>query len=255
MAERLPREAGWGELVEGPLLSTHHDPVLRFDGATWEEYLASRSKNFREQVRRARAQARPRARPVVQARRRPRPPARRHGGRCSGSTASAGGRRPRGCSTVAGADFHRELAPAALRAGWLRLWLAEIGGEPVAAWYGFRFGGDEWYYQAGRDRRFDDLSLGFVMLAHTMREACGEGARAYHFLAGAEEYKSRFTQEDPGAESRLIASRPLAAAGRLALSVGYALPASARRRVMGMAGRGVRGHQSTRRMPGSSSPL
>src|SRR5204862_6229605 len=108
------------------------------------------------------------------------------------------------------AAFHREFAAVALEQGWLRLWLAEIDGEPVAAWYGWRFAGDEFYFQAGRDTRFDEYSVGFVLMVHTLREACRDGVDTYHFLAGDEAYKGRFTSEDPGAETRLLGSRPIA---------------------------------------------
>lgn len=61
---------------------------------------------------------------------------------------------------------------------------------------GFRFGGWEWYYQAGRDRAFDRLSVGTVLLAHTIRAAMEDGARGYSFLRGGEEYKFRFTDDE-----------------------------------------------------------
>jgi CelD/BcsL family acetyltransferase involved in cellulose biosynthesis len=238
LAERLPREGGWAELVDGTLVSSHHDPVLRFEGRSWEEVLAARSKNFREQVRR-------RERRLVReldlsfrlADDPDRLPTdlealfRLHGARWGEETT--------GVFSGPGADFHREFAAVALQRGWLRLWLAEIDGKPVAAWYGLRFGGAEWYYQAGRDPSFDRLSLGFVMLAHTVREACRDGADSYHFLAGAEEYKSRFAAEDPGSESRLLGSGPLARAAKLGISVGFALPPGVRRGMMRVARRGA----------------
>jgi CelD/BcsL family acetyltransferase involved in cellulose biosynthesis len=117
----------------------------------------------------------------------------------------------------------------------LRLWFAEIGGQQVAAWYGWRFAGAEWYYQAGRDPRWDNYSLGFVTLVHTVREACRDGVSAYHFLAGPDTYKWRFAQEDPGAESRLLSSGPIAGIASLAVRAADTLPASARQRVLRMA--------------------
>jgi CelD/BcsL family acetyltransferase involved in cellulose biosynthesis len=235
LAERMPNEQGWGPLVGGPVISTHHDPVLRFDGMSWDEFLASRSKNFRDQVRR-------RERKIV----------RETGlsfrladdpGRLTADIDSLfrlhslrWGEETTGVFEDAGPDFHRAFAADALRRGWLRLWLAEIGGETVAAWYGWRFGGAEWYYQAGRDRRFDKLSLGFVLLSHTLREACNDGVAAYHFLLGDEEYKGRFTKEDPGSESRLVGPAAGGGAGALAIGLAGSLPNAARRRVMRISG-------------------
>jgi CelD/BcsL family acetyltransferase involved in cellulose biosynthesis len=227
-AERLPSGDGWGDLVGGRLITAGPDPVLRVDGMTWEDFLASRSRNFRDQTRR-------RERKLVREQglsfRLCDEPERvradmdtlfkLHSARWRGETT--------GVFEGPGADFHREFAQAALAAGWLRLWLAEIGGEPVAAWYGWRFAGSEWYYQAGRDTRFDRYSLGFVLLAHTVREAIGDGVDAYRFLAGGEEYKWRFAQEDPGAESRLLGTGVAAGAARVAVRVGLSLPAPLRR--------------------------
>ena len=48
------------------------------------------------------------------------------------------------------ASFHHDFAAESLGRGWLRLWLAEIDGVPVAAWYGWRFAGAEWKTADGR---------------------------------------------------------------------------------------------------------
>lgn len=211
IAERLPRAHGWGELLGGRVIGEGHDPTLRFEGRSWEQYLAARSRNFRSQVRR-------RERRLVDEHglrfrlcddpqrlaEDMRTLFRLHGLRWqSAATGVFAGRR---------AEFHLEFAAIAQRRGWLRLWIAEIDDEPVAAWYGWRFAGDEWYFQAGRDPRHDELGLGWALLAHSVRAACEDRAAAYHFLAGDEAYKQRFTDEDPGSESRLLAA---GAAGRL----------------------------------------
>jgi CelD/BcsL family acetyltransferase involved in cellulose biosynthesis len=232
VAEKLPAGDGWGELLGGRLLACHPDPVLRCDGMSWDEFLASRSRNFRDQARR-------RERKLVRETGlsfrlcddSDRLPAdmdalfRLHSERWGGESS--------GVFDGRGAAFHREFAAAAFDAGLLRLWLAEIEGETVAAWYGWRFAGSEWYYQAGRDTRFDRYSLGFVLLAHSVREAMNDGVDAYRFLHGGEEYKGRFTEEDTGAESRLIGSGPAAALVRAAIGVSRRLPPALRARIRG----------------------
>lgn len=92
--------------------------------------------------------------------------------------------------------FHREFATLAFNRGWLRLWFLELDGAPAAAWYGFRFGTVESYYQAGRDLRYEHLSIGSVLLAHSIREALNDGMHEYRFLRGREDYKYRFAHED-----------------------------------------------------------
>jgi CelD/BcsL family acetyltransferase involved in cellulose biosynthesis len=89
----------------------------------------------------------------------------------------------------------------------------ELDQRPVAIWYGFRFAGVEWYYQAGWDPAFAAGSVGFVLLAHTIRAALNDGAGAYWFLRGGEEYKARFAEEDAGIETLLV---PRGVRGRLA---------------------------------------
>ncbi len=230
IAERLPGGQGWEELLGGRRLGTHPDPVLPLKGVTWDDLLASRSRNFRQQVRR-------RERKLVEEHglvfRLCDDPARleadldalvrlhslRWGGESSGVFDGARG------------EFQREFAAAAQRRGWLRLWIAEIGGEAVAAWYGWRFAGSEWYYQAGRDPRFDDLSLGFVLLAHTVREAANDGVDAYRFLDGAEAYKWRFASEDLVAESLVLGRGAAGGIGALAASAAARAPRRIRRRI------------------------
>ena len=204
------------------------DPVLPLAGETWEGLLASRSRNFRQQVRR-------RERRLVEEHglsfRLSSGPAaleddfetlvRLHGQRWGGRTT--------GVFEGANGEFQREFAAAAERRGWLRLWIAEIGGEPVAAWYGWRFAGSEWYYQAGRDTSFDELSLGFVLLAHTVREACADGVDAYRFLDGAEPYKWRFASADLRAESRAYGDGPSGRAVAVGGQAAARLRASLRR--------------------------
>jgi CelD/BcsL family acetyltransferase involved in cellulose biosynthesis len=228
-AERLPGGQGWGDTLGGRRLGVGHDPVLRIRGRSWDDLLASRSRNFRQQVRR-------RERRLLE----------EHGMtfRLAGDPERLGadmdalfrlhaerwGGQATGVFDGERGAFHREFAAAALERGWLRLWLAEIGGEPVAAWSGWRFAGSEWYFQAGRDPRYDRLSVGTVLLAHTIREACQDGMSAYRFLAGQEGYKLRFAEEDLGTETRLIGSPPLTALGTMALKLAEALPAPLRRK-------------------------
>jgi len=50
VAERLPCAEGWGDLLGGKAFERVNDPMLKFDGMSWEEFLASRSSNFRAQV-------------------------------------------------------------------------------------------------------------------------------------------------------------------------------------------------------------
>jgi CelD/BcsL family acetyltransferase involved in cellulose biosynthesis len=193
---------GWTDALGGRTLRRTGSPVLRFDGQSWEELLASRSANFREQVRR---RERKLGREHELSFRFCDDPERLdedlgvlfrlHLARWADTGA---------WYSPAAEAFHREFAARALERGWLRLWLLELDGRPAAAWYGFRFGGAELYYQAGRDPEWERGSVGFVLLAHSIRAAMGDGMDEYRFLEGSEAYKYRFASEDEGLETIAI---------------------------------------------------
>ena len=62
----------------------------------------------------------------------------------------------------------------------------------VAGWYGWRVGDRFSYYQAGFDPAWSRYSVGFLLLAETVREAIAEGAAEYDLLLGDEAFKARF---------------------------------------------------------------
>lgn len=214
LVERLPATEGWADHATASIVRRESSPVLSIEDS-WEDFLASRSSNFRSQVRR-----------------RERKLQREWGVRfrlCDGAENlerdlealfvlhAARWGKASGAFSPRHRAFQRDFAARALERGWLRLWMAEVGGQPIAAWYGFRFSNVEWYYQAGWDPAWARSSIGFVLLAHTMREAFNDGMREYRLLLGDEPYKSRFTEEDAGVESILLAGTRL---GRAAASAG-----------------------------------
>lgn len=171
-------------------------PFIDLSGySDWEDYLADRSSNFRQQIRRFERNA-----------------ARDHEVRFrrTDSMAELGpdletffdlhDRRwqGRGGSSLVGdraRAFHADFAAAAQERGWLRLWFMEVDGVPVAAWYGWRLGGTYAYYNAGFDPDHGKLRPGLVLMAHVIRSALSEGATEFDFLLGDEAYKSRFANE------------------------------------------------------------
>jgi CelD/BcsL family acetyltransferase involved in cellulose biosynthesis len=110
-----------------------------------------------------------------------------------------------------------------LQRRWLRLWIQELDGAPPAAWYGFRFDGVEAYYQAGRDPSFDRESVGFVLLAHSIRAAFDDGVREYRLLRGDDPYKSRFASADRPLQTVALSS---GIRGRAAVAAASSLRAS-----------------------------
>jgi CelD/BcsL family acetyltransferase involved in cellulose biosynthesis len=191
VAERLPDDRDWALVLDGRKLHEEPSPIVDLvSEGGWESYLSARSSNFRQQVRR-------RGRRLTGSLgvnfRLADDPARLgadfdalmalHAARWGSASAAVAGQR---------AAFHREFAAVALERGWLRLWLAEAEGQPIAAWYGFRFAGVESYYQSGRDPSWDKFAIGAGVLEHTLREAFADGMREYRLLRGGEEYKRRY---------------------------------------------------------------
>ena len=211
LAELLAGDRQWAQLLEQRPVASEESPAIDIAGG-WERYLATRSANLRQQIRRRERQLR-----------------RRHGVRFrltvdpdslqDDLTVLFGLHRSRwgeGSPFLRFEAFHREFAAVALERGWLRLWLLELDDRPAAAWYGFRFAGVESYYQAGRDVRLRSESLGFVLLAHSIREAAQDGVEEYRMLRGPEDFKTRFADRDPGLETYVLGRSVRATAARVA---------------------------------------
>jgi CelD/BcsL family acetyltransferase involved in cellulose biosynthesis len=124
----------------------------------------------------------------------------------------------------------------------LRLYRLEVDGTAVAAWYGWRVGERFSYYQAGFDPSWSRYSVGFLLLAETIREAIHEGAAEYDLLLGDEAFKARFATDERLGRRVLLApsisgGRLAAAAMGLARSAMRAMPAPARERVRALRNR------------------
>jgi CelD/BcsL family acetyltransferase involved in cellulose biosynthesis len=191
--DHLPESGGAAAL--GRVLKVEPSPSLELPDGGFEEFLKERSKNFREQVRRRErklAKAHPLEYRLVE------DPS-ELAGALETLFALHDARWGEDASSAFDATrraFHLDFAATALERGWLRLWLLELDGAPAAAWYGFRYAGAEWYYQSGRDPRFESENVGFVLLSHTVRAASDDGLRVYRLLRGGEDYKSRFATSD-----------------------------------------------------------
>jgi CelD/BcsL family acetyltransferase involved in cellulose biosynthesis len=201
---------GWADRIGGRLLGRLGSPVVRIEWSSWDEYLALRSANFRQELRRKerRLQARGFALKRVVC------PEELPGALDALFALHRARWGARASPWFSGREqFHREFANLALQRGWLRLRLLELNGRTVGAYYGFRFGSAEWFHQLGRDPA-ETESVGLVLLAHSIREAIAEDAHEFRLGPGPHAYKLRFATHDPGLESVGIA-RTLR--GRLAL--------------------------------------
>ncbi|NEK84291.1 GNAT family N-acetyltransferase [Blastococcus saxobsidens] len=218
VANDVPVSEAWAEQLGGTVLRFEPSPVVTLSYDTWDEFLAARSRNFREQARRKERRLHRDFRVVLRLAdeetfdRDMATLFTLHQQRWGTDAGFASGRERR---------FQIEFAAVALAAGRLRLWVLELDGEPVASLHGFRFAGAEYFHQGGRNPAFDAHSVGFLLLAHAIRAALEDGMGEYRLLRGGEPYKARFA--DAQADVCTVAV-PLTARGRLAVT------AAARRR-------------------------
>jgi CelD/BcsL family acetyltransferase involved in cellulose biosynthesis len=236
LADRLAPAEGWTGLLGATVVHREESPTLQIGGRSFDEYLGSRSKNFREQVRRrARKLAREHEVEFRLADARSLDDDletlfRLHDARWSSSDedTSAFDERRR--------DFHAAFARHALERGWLRLWTLVADGHAVATWYGFRFAQIDWYYQSGRDPLWERQSVGFVLMAHTIAQAFDGGMLEYRLLRGGEGYKDRFASDDPGIETVVLTRGAVGRAALLAAQAARSMPPRVRSRVARLAG-------------------
>jgi CelD/BcsL family acetyltransferase involved in cellulose biosynthesis len=198
--DNVDRDAPWldtladawpGRLASTEVL-TSVLPRALLSGRSWDDFLASRTRNFRSQLGR---RIRGLDRDYTVTFRLADDPARLGADMQVFFFLHDARWQSRGGSSSQGArcrDFHRAWAARALARGWLRLWFLELDGRPVAAWYGWRVGGRYSYYLAGFDPAFADRCPGLILLAHTVHEAFQEGADVYDLMLGDEPYKERF---------------------------------------------------------------
>jgi CelD/BcsL family acetyltransferase involved in cellulose biosynthesis len=226
--DRIDAASAWAQALweSGPIAparSRREDvlPYIEFGEDGYEGYLAARSRNFRSQLGR---------------RRRKLEKEHELGFRLTAGAAELEADldtffrlheerwEERGGSSSGAEDaqsFQRRFAAAALERGWLRLWTAEVDGEPAASWYGWRIGNRYCYALSGLAKRYEPQALGTVLLAHTIEQAAAEGASVYDLMWGDEGYKRRFETGRREASTWVLGRRrhprQLAAAARTAL--------------------------------------
>ncbi|MDB6110270.1 MAG: hypothetical protein JWR69_2020 [Pedosphaera sp.] len=115
--------------------------------------------------------------------------------------------RPGVLADAAVQEFHREVAPAFLRRGMLRLNGLYLAGRIAAVYYGFSHGEQTFFYLAGFDPALERLSLGTVLIGHAIEQAVREKRAEFDFLRGREDYKYRWgAQDHPNYRRRIRSS-------------------------------------------------
>jgi CelD/BcsL family acetyltransferase involved in cellulose biosynthesis len=84
------------------------------------------------------------------------------------------------------------ICKAAFENGWLQMAFLEVDGQKAAGYLNFDYLNRIWVYNSGIDRRFLDLSAGWVLLGHLLQWANENKRTEFDFMRGNEEYKYRF---------------------------------------------------------------
>jgi CelD/BcsL family acetyltransferase involved in cellulose biosynthesis len=197
LAENLAGR-GWADRLGCVTVAAEGGPVVRGPWESWDAYLASRSRDFRQELRRKERRLESRGMRLWTV----------------STEAELDGAldvlfalhraywREHASPWFAGLEpFHRAFAAAALAEDWLRLHVLELEGRPAALYLGFRFGEAEFAYQFGRDPAYERDSVGAVIAGHAIRTSIEEGAAEFRLGPGSQGYKTRLATDDPGLET------------------------------------------------------
>ena len=92
--------------------------------------------------------------------------------------------------------FFRDIVERMQSAGFLRLLLLELDGEPIAAVLAFDYAGRRLLYNSGFRRASASLSAGFLLKALCVKDAIERRLTYFDFLRGAEPYKYHLGARD-----------------------------------------------------------
>lgn len=184
----VPADDEWAEQLGGDIIRTTPGPAVHLDVRGWEEFLASRSKNFRGQVRGKRNRLERafdmtiRTSALDTLEQDMTTMLRLHRLRWGADAPFARGKQ---------AELARRFARLSIERDRLRLSIMELNGRPVAALLGLRFAGVHSFWQSGRDPDYEQHSIGSVLLMDAIRGATEDHAVEYRLLRGGEAYKQR----------------------------------------------------------------
>lgn len=91
--------------------------------------------------------------------------------------------------------LYTEFARSCARRGWLRVYVLELDGVPIAADFTCVLGDCAFLLKTSFDETYAALSPGVVLRAEALRAAIEEGLRFYDFLGGPDRYKLQWTPE------------------------------------------------------------
>lgn len=89
--------------------------------------------------------------------------------------------------------FHLDVSRLMLERGALRLFRLRVEGRTIATLYCFAHASRLFYYQGGVDPEWERESVGTVLMGQVVKYAFDQGLVAFEFLRGTEAYKFKWT--------------------------------------------------------------
>jgi CelD/BcsL family acetyltransferase involved in cellulose biosynthesis len=201
--EAVPISSGWTRLLASGWSghvhfaryrnSAYPAPVVMLPSSTPEAWLAGRSSNFRSQMGRLRRRLERQGGAV----RHIRDPSEVQGALDALLALHASRWEGRGDSGLAHPgvpDLLRDAA-AALGTERLRLWIAEIGGEPISVQLFIAAGGEVKYWNGGWSEEHADLKPSMLTILAALQDAIARGEQRLDLGVGTHPYKLRFTSD------------------------------------------------------------
>ncbi len=88
-------------------------------------------------------------------------------------------------------DYFRDAHAAAARLGMVDVNVVKIGGQPAAFLYGYHHDGHVSALRTGYDARFEDRGIGFALILKSIEDSIARGDRSIDFGPGDREHKRR----------------------------------------------------------------
>ncbi|AMT95077.1 hypothetical protein A2T55_16305 [Brevibacterium linens] len=204
----VPEEGLWNEHLNGELIRSTPGPSVDLSMGSWDDFLSSRSRSFRKEVRHQRNRI---ERDFTMSIRASTAETieddlnhlfRLHRMRWGSDAPFAKGEQ---------AELIRQFAYRCLYRGRLRLTIMELDGRPTAALLGLRFSGVHASWQSGRDPEFEQYSVGSVLMMDGIRAAADDGATEYRLLRGGESYKKRLADQPRNTCTLAVSRGPVGA--------------------------------------------
>lgn len=174
--------------------SLHSAPIVTVAGRSFEDWMSEKSSNFRQQMRRLGRQLAAEGGQVRMA-----APAELDRGLEEFARLHYARWAEEGGSGVLNEGVERMLSEAGrelAESERLRLWLVEVGGEPVAAQIFVAVGGEVVYWNGGFDVSWGKLKPGLQAVFAGVEDAFRRGERRVDLGGGPQDYKLRLADDD-----------------------------------------------------------